>query len=95
MSKYVSASEAVKIVNLYPVPVTTVLNATIWSKFNNVNSTLAIYDVYGVMKWSQNKLLTMGNSTHQIPVSQLANGPYIFKITTIYGVVSRNFFKVQ
>ncbi len=90
-----NTAEAVKIVNLYPVPVRTTLNATIWSRFNNVNSTLAIFDVYGVMKWSQNKLLTMGNSTHQIPVSQLANGPYIFKITTIYGVVSRNFFKVQ
>ena len=90
-----NTTEAVKIVNLYPVPVSTMLNATIWSKFNNVNSTLAIYDVYGVMKWSQNKMLTMGNSTHQIPVSQLANGPYIFRITTIYGVVSRNFFKVQ
>jgi PKD repeat protein len=90
-----NTTEAVKIVNLYPVPVRTTLNATIWSRYNNVNSTLAIYDVYGVMKWSQNKLLTMGNSNHQIPVSQLANGPYIFKITTIYGVVSRNFFKVQ
>ena len=88
-------AEAVKIINLYPVPVTTQLNAVIWSRFNNVNSEISIYDVYGVKKWSQNKLLPAGNSTNVIPVSQLANGPYIFRVTTIYGVVSRNFYKVQ
>ncbi|MEO7311942.1 MAG: PKD domain-containing protein [Chitinophagaceae bacterium] len=90
-----STHGAVLIVNLYPVPVNTTLNATLWSLYNNVNSELSIYDVYGVKKWSQNKLLPGGNSTTQIPVSQLANGPYIFRVTTIYGVVSRNFFKVQ
>jgi len=90
-----NTGEAVKIVSLYPVPVTTLLNAVIWSKYNNVNSTLAIYDIYGVKKWSQNKLLSIGNSTHLVPVSQLANGPYIFRVTTIYGVTSRNFYKVQ
>ena len=90
-----NTGDAVKIVSLYPVPVSTTLNAIIWSRYNNVNSTLAIYDVYGVKKWSQNKLLSTGNSTHQIPVSQLANGPYIFRVSTIYGVVSRNFYKVR
>jgi PKD repeat protein len=85
----------VRIVKLYPVPVSTTLKAEIYSKFSNVNAELAIYDVYGVKKWGQSKTLLQGSSISEIPVSQLANGPYIFKVTTRYGTVSKNFYKLQ
>ncbi len=88
-------TDSLSIVNLYPIPVNTQLNAVIYSGRFNVNAELAIYDVYGVRKWYQTAVLPFGNSTYNIPTSQLATGPYIFKVTTQYGVRSRNFFKVN
>lgn len=88
-------SDSISIVNLYPVPATIQLNAVVFSSRGNVAAELAIYDVYGVKKWSQNKILPQGNSTHNIPTSQLANGPYIFRVTTMYGIKSRNFYKLN
>ena len=88
-------TDSLSIVNLYPIPVNTQLNAVIYSGRFNVTAELAIYDVYGVRKWYQTVVLPFGNSTYNIPTSQLATGPYIFKVTTQYGVRSRNFFKIN
>ena len=85
----------IKLISTYPNPVTTVMNALIWSRYNNVTAELAIYDIYGVKKWAQNKILMAGNTTHQVPTGALLPGPYIFKVTTNFGVQSKHFFKVN
>jgi PKD repeat protein len=88
------ANGPVKIVTLYPVPVTTQLNAVVWSQNNNVNATIAIYDVYGVIKWSAPKVLVQGNNIFQVPTGNLLPGPYFFRVTTVYGVQSKPFYKL-
>lgn len=90
-----NTANSVAIVNLYPVPVMSPLYAVLYSSHPNISAQLAIYDVYGVLKWTQNTVLPYGNSTHTIPTSQLATGPYVFRVTTVYGVKSRNFYKVN
>lgn len=87
--------EVVKIISLYPQPVRDVLKAVIYSKNNNVSSDIEIYDVYGVKKWGDKKVLSEGNNTIQIPTGQLAVGPYILRVTTIYGKISSYFFKIN
>lgn len=90
-----NSADSINIVNLYPVPVTTQLNAVVFSSSGNVTAELSIYDVYGVKKWAQSKILPQGNSTHNVATSQLANGPYIFRVTTMHGIKSRNFYKLN
>lgn len=86
--------DLVKLMNVYPNPATTRFDAVIWSMYNNVDATLAIYDVYGVLKWSQKKTLAQGVNDIAVPLYQLVAGPYVFRLTTMYGVASRTFFKL-
>ena len=90
-----NTADSVSIVNLYPVPVNSPLYAVLYSSRSNINAQLAIYDVYGMLKWTQSTILPYGNSTQTIPTAQLAAGPYVFKVTTIYGVKSRTFYKIN
>lgn len=85
--------ERIKIVSLYPTPATTQMQAVVWSMQNNVQAELAVYDVYGVKKWSISKLLLQGNNVTVIPTGSLPTGPYYFRVTTIFGVKSKPFFK--
>jgi PKD repeat protein len=87
-------SEPIRIVNLYPNPVTTQMTTLVFSAFNNVAAELAIYDIYGVKKWSTNKTLMQGNNVTVIPTFMLPTGPYIFKVNTTYGIKSKHFFKL-
>lgn len=87
-------NEPVKILNLYPNPAHVTLQSNIWSANNNVAAELAIYDVYGQKKWFRNVVLSQGVNIYSMPVGSLLNGPYIFKVKTIYGVKSRQFFKI-
>jgi len=84
----------VKIISVHPVPCTVQLTTVVWSQNNNVQATLAVYDVYGVLKWSSNRLLLQGNNITVIPTAQLMAGPYIFKVTTMYGTQSKHFYKL-
>ena len=84
----------IKIVSLTPNPVTTSFNVVIWSKYQNINAEYAIYDIYGVKKWSLTKLLSQGNNVSLIPAYNLVAGPYFFRITTLYGTKSRKFYKL-
>jgi PKD repeat protein len=84
----------IKIVSLYPNPVMVQMNTVVWSLHNNVNATLAIYDIYGVKKWSLNKVLLQGNNVTVVPTANLMAGPYFFRVTTIYGIQSRQFYKL-
>jgi hypothetical protein len=87
-------SEPIRIVNLYPNPVTIQMTTLVFSAFNNVAAELAIFDIYGVKKWSTNKTLMQGTNVTVIPTFMLATGPYIFKVNTTYGIKSKNFFKL-
>ncbi len=87
-------NEPIKIISLYPNPVTIQMNTVVWSYNNNVAAELSIYDIYGVKKWSLNKTLLQGNNFTVIPTGFLANGPYFFRVTTSYGVKSRAFYKM-
>ncbi len=86
--------DAIRIVELYPNPAVVQLNALLYSRYDNVKATLAVYDVYGNLKWTSVKMLSGGNNDAVIPVQALTSGPYIFKVSTSYGVLSKNFFKL-
>jgi PKD repeat protein len=87
-------TEPIRIISMFPNPASIVLNTNIWSAYNNVAAELAIYDIYGVKKWSINKNLLQGTNFTAIPVANLLTGPYFFKVKTIYGTKSRQFFKL-
>lgn len=85
--------DRIRIVTLYPIPATFQMQAVVWSLQNNIQAELAVYDIYGTKKWSTNKLLLSGNNVTVIPTGFLAPGPYYFRVTTIFGVKSKPFFK--
>lgn len=85
--------EKIRIVSLYPAPATTQMQAVVWSMQNNVQAELAVYDIYGIKKWSMNKVLLQGNNVTVVPTASLATGPYYFRVSTLFGVKSKAFFK--
>jgi PKD repeat protein len=87
-------NEPIKILSIYPNPVTVQMATVVWSANNNVTSELAIYDIYGLKKWSITKILSQGNNFTVIPTGFLPGGPYFFRVTTNYGVRSRGFYKL-
>jgi len=86
-------ADRIKIISLYPTPATYQMQAVVWSLQNNVQAEIAVYDIYGTKKWSTNKMLLAGNNVTVIPTGYLATGPYYLRVTTIFGVKSRAFFK--
>lgn len=89
-----STEPIIRIISLNPNPVITQFAATIWSKLNNVNTDISIYDIYGIKKWSTQKVLQQGNNVIGIYTGFLTNGPYFLRITTAYGTESRAFYKL-
>ncbi len=89
-----SDSIDVSLEKCFPNPASTNLYAAIWSKHQNLAAELAIYDVYGILKWSKQIILPQGNSTWPVPTQMLLAGPYILKLTTQYGVQRLNFIKM-
>jgi PKD repeat protein len=85
--------EPVKIISIYPTPAQAQTQAVVWSQHNNVQAELAIYDVYGQKKWSLSKYLMQGNNVTVVPTAFLLPGPYYLRVTTVYGIKSRAFFK--
>jgi len=85
--------EPIKIVSIYPTPAQAQTQGVVWSKNNNVQAELAIYDVYGQKKWSVTKYLMQGNNVTVLPTAFLLPGPYYFRVTTVYGIKSKAFFK--
>ncbi len=88
-------SNNVRLLTLYPNPALNNLFAITWSKHNNVPAQLAVYDVYGILKWNQQVVLPQGLSVWPSTISGLVPGPYIFRLTTQYGVQRKNFLKVN
>ena len=87
-------NDYIKIVSLHPNPATSPLTVEVWSLTNKVNTELTIYDIYGVKKWSTTKVLLHGTNITVIPISQLGTGPYFFKVSSMYGVQSKPFYKL-
>jgi PKD repeat protein len=87
-------NEPIRILSIYPNPVTVQMATVVWSSNNNVTAELAVYDIYGMKKWSVNKTLSQGNNFTVIPTGFLPSGPYFFRVTTSYGVKSRAFYKL-
>lgn len=85
--------EPIKIISIYPTPAQAQTQGVVWSKNNNVQAELAIYDVYGQKKWSMTKYLMQGNNVTVLPTAFLLPGPYYFRVTTVYGIKSKAFFK--
>ena len=84
----------VKIVSLYPSPVKENLKAVIFSRNSNVIATVSIVNIYGIVQSVRQVTMTGGNNSYSIPVHTLPIGPYIFKVMTQYGTVSRTFYKM-
>ncbi len=88
------ASDPIKIVSLYPNPASVEMKAVVFSLHNNITAEIGIYDIYGVKKWGMSKVLLQGDNITVVPVNLLLTGPYFFKVTTMYGVRSRQFYKL-
>jgi PKD repeat protein len=86
-------TDPIKILSIFPNPAVSQTQTVVWSLHNNVQAEIAVYDIYGVKKWFVNKLLLQGNNITVVPTSLLLPGPYYLRVTTMYGVKSRIFFK--
>lgn len=89
-----SILEPVKIITLFPNPAHEKLNVVIWNLNTSTPAELSIVDIYGQKKWSNKATLNKGNNNVSVSVSMLLNGPYFFKVSTAFGVVSRMFYKL-
>ena len=90
----VDSAKKVEIISLNPNPVTSQFTTIIWSKYSGVSAQLAILDIYGITKWTVTKSLLSGNNAFVIPTSALLAGPYTFRVTTLFGIKSRKFYKL-
>ncbi len=84
----------VKIISINPNPVSSQMVLTVWSKNTNAEAEIAIYDIYGNLKWSSKKLLPEGNTIINIATGFLYHGPYFLKVLTKDGKDSKQFYKL-
>ena len=84
----------VKVVSINPNPVVTRMVVTIWSRNNNVEAELSIFDIYGTGKLNIKKVLVQGNNVIEIPTESLYHGPYFFKVSTKNGRDTKAFYKL-
>jgi PKD repeat protein len=89
-----SNDASIIIVSLYPIPVHENLMAVIYSKTNNIQTTISILDLYGKVQLSQLVNLSQGNNSIKTRVLALPAGSYYYKVTTPYGVISKSFYKL-
>ncbi len=80
------------LVNVYPNPSTDIVNISM--KFINTakNVTVDMIDIAGNVVYAS-QLQNIVESNTKIPVSNLANGLYLIKVTTDAGTISRKFIK--
>lgn len=88
-----NSSSDVKIISISPNPVSSQTTVVIFSKNNNVDAELDIFDVYGTKRWTGKKTLLQGNNSTVISTSFLASGLYYFRVTSSYGVQSLPLYK--
>ena len=83
---------AVGLVNAYPNPSTDVVNLSIKLINASKNVTVEIVDFAGKTVYTS-QLQNVVESSTKIPVSSLANGVYLIKVTTDSGIISKKFIK--
>ncbi len=87
-------NDYVKILSINPNPVISRMMATIYSRNNQVESEISIYDIYGTNKLTIKKVLSQGNNIIEISALSLPRGPFFLKVTTKYGRDSKAFYKL-
>ena len=87
-------SDYLKILSINPNPVVTNMRATVYSSSNNIESEIAIYDIYGVLKSTVKKLLAKGNNIIEIETVSLKHGPYFLRVLSKTGTDSKIFYKL-
>lgn len=84
----------IKIIQLNPNPVVTRMMATIYSRNNNAETEITVFDIYGTAKFRLKKLLQQGNNMIEIGCESLYHGPYFLKVTSKNGRDSKAFYKL-
>ncbi len=89
-----TAVNYVKIISINPNPVVTRMIVTIWSRNNNVEAEVSVFDIYGLGKINNKKILMQGNNIIEVPTESLYHGPYFLKVSTKNGRDSKAFYKL-
>jgi PKD repeat protein len=70
-----SSVDYIKIISINPNPVITRMMNTVFSRNNNVEAEINIYDIYGTRKLTVKKILSQGNNIIEINTEFLYHGP--------------------
>lgn len=84
----------IRIVSINPNPVAYRMILTIWSRNNQTDTEVSIYDIYGQLKRTLTKQLIQGNNVLEINTELLPKGPYYLKVSSKNGKDSRAFYKL-
>ncbi len=84
----------IRIVSINPNPVAYRMILTIWSRNNQTDTEVSIYDIYGQLKKTLVKQLIQGNNVLEINTEFLQKGPYYLKVSCKNGKDSRAFYKL-
>ncbi len=84
----------IRIVSINPNPVAYRMILTIWSRNNQTDTEVSIYDIYGQLKKTLVKQLIQGNNVLEINTEFLPKGPYYLKVSCKNGKDSRAFYKL-
>jgi PKD repeat protein len=87
-------NDYIRIVSINPNPVAYRMILTIWSRNNQTETQVAIYDIYGQLKKTLTKQLIQGNNVLEINTELLPKGPYYLKVSSKNGKDSRAFYKL-
>ena len=87
-------NDYIRIVSINPNPVAYRMILTVWSRNNQTETQVAIYDIYGQLKRTLTKQLIQGNNVLEINTELLPKGPYYLKVTCKNGKDSRAFYKL-
>lgn len=84
----------VKIIHINPNPVVSRMMAAIFSRNNDTEAEITVYDIYGMPKLTVKRTLSQGNNMVEIDCGALYHGPYFLKVSTKKGKDSKAFYKL-
>lgn len=87
-------NDYIRIVSINPNPVAYRMILTIWSRNNQTETQVGIYDIYGQLKKTLTRALIQGNNVLEINTELLPKGPYYLKVSCKNGKDSRAFYKL-
>jgi PKD repeat protein len=89
-----TSADNIKIITINPNPVVTRMMVTIWSRNNNVEVEISVYDIYGTGKMNLKKVLSQGNNIIEVSALSLPRGPYFLKVASKTSRDSKAFYKL-